>query len=242
MAYEHLSRFYDKFTEDIPYDKYINLLKKYISSEDSILDLGCGTGNILYQLWKSGFYVEGLDISEEMLLIARQKIPSAFLYLEDMRTFNVKNKYDLVYSFIDSLNYLKTKKAVKKTFLNVFRALKSSGYFIFDIYNFSYAKEKFREYSFHELKEDYVFIWDTFVENYLSGIKIYHNLVFFLREEENRYRKHEEYQEQVSYPADIYISLLEDVGFEIREIYYDFKKNKKNTAYKIIVVAKKCVT
>jgi ubiquinone/menaquinone biosynthesis C-methylase UbiE len=42
----------------------------------SVLDLGCGTGNMTMLLAQSGLCVVGVDLSPEMLAVARRKIPN----------------------------------------------------------------------------------------------------------------------------------------------------------------------
>lgn len=42
----------------------------------AVLDLGCGTGNVALRLARHGFDVTGVDLSPEMLDVARQKTPS----------------------------------------------------------------------------------------------------------------------------------------------------------------------
>ncbi len=40
-----------------------------------VLDLGCGTGNLTMRMARLGFEVTGVDLSPEMLAVARRKIP-----------------------------------------------------------------------------------------------------------------------------------------------------------------------
>ena len=47
------------------------------------LDVACGTGDMMVELMKHGCTVTGIDLSEEMLAIARQKAPSATLLVVD---------------------------------------------------------------------------------------------------------------------------------------------------------------
>jgi ubiquinone/menaquinone biosynthesis C-methylase UbiE len=42
----------------------------------NVLDLGCGTGNMTMRLAQRGLSVVGVDLSPEMLAVARRKIPS----------------------------------------------------------------------------------------------------------------------------------------------------------------------
>lgn len=67
---------YKRFTIPVP----IEILKKYLSPDSRILDFGCGYGRILQQLKTEGFpNLSGVDISGNMIEIARQKLPDADL-------------------------------------------------------------------------------------------------------------------------------------------------------------------
>jgi len=54
---------------------------------DRIIDLGCGTGIVAKQLLKYNPYIEyiGIDISERMLEVAKDKCPKSFFIRADMR-------------------------------------------------------------------------------------------------------------------------------------------------------------
>ncbi|MFL7838292.1 MAG: class I SAM-dependent methyltransferase [Candidatus Promineifilaceae bacterium] len=71
--YEFLARYYDQIhaslTADLPF--VLNLAKE---SGDPILDLGCGTGRLLFPLAKAGNQVTGVDNSAQMLAIATTRL------------------------------------------------------------------------------------------------------------------------------------------------------------------------
>ena len=48
-----------------------------------VLDVACGTGDMVCELQKQGCSVVGIDLSEEMLSIARQKAPAATCLIAD---------------------------------------------------------------------------------------------------------------------------------------------------------------
>src|SRR4030067_1793844 len=50
-----------------------NLLKDFPPGS-LILDVACGTGRITRFLWETGYQAWGVDISKEMLAVARQKL------------------------------------------------------------------------------------------------------------------------------------------------------------------------
>lgn len=49
----------------------------------NVLDVACGTGDMVVELLKHGCTVTGVDLSEEMMAIARQKAPAATFMLAD---------------------------------------------------------------------------------------------------------------------------------------------------------------
>lgn len=68
---------------DTPYiDKFLTLLPKGAK----VLDVGCGPGNFAQYIHEKGFDIEGVDLSQEMLKIAKSKVPGVVFNLMDMRT------------------------------------------------------------------------------------------------------------------------------------------------------------
>jgi SAM-dependent methyltransferase len=63
----------------------------------SALDVGCGSsGRLVRVLRKHGYSVEGLDISEEMIALARQLTPKVTFHVGDIRTWRFPRTYDLI--------------------------------------------------------------------------------------------------------------------------------------------------
>lgn len=71
--YETLARYYDQIhaslTADLPY-----VLKLAEEQGGPLLELGSGTGRLLFPLAEAGFQVTGIDNSPQMLRIARQRL------------------------------------------------------------------------------------------------------------------------------------------------------------------------
>lgn len=125
----------------------IDLIKSLIKKIDnpSLLDLGCGTGEHLYYLNKTGIKSIGIDSSYSMNRIAKLRFPdSAEFIREDMRDINFKDKFDIVISLFGSFDYLINDEDVDKVFYNTNRALKKDGICLFEIWN-SYPIQKIKE-------------------------------------------------------------------------------------------------
>lgn len=244
MSYEHFYQFYDQLMDDVKYDNYLLLVKKYANITDSILDVGCGTGNILIPLLEAGYYVDGLDLSDEMLSVTKGKCEfknlKTNLYQDDMKAISIQNEYNIIVSFLDTINYLKTKTEVKKTFLNIYQALKANGIFIFDIHSLNKVHNVFDGYSYNDTNEYCTYLWNTFVERNEDFTSLYQELSFFIKKKQNLYQRFDEFHEQVIYPLHEYRKILEGIGFIIEEISFDFDKSKnEHNCDKIIIVAKK---
>ncbi|MCL2671284.1 MAG: GNAT family N-acetyltransferase [Clostridiales bacterium] len=50
-----------------------------------VLDLGCGTGRLTKVLYDAGIEITGVDFSENMIAVAKSKMPSARFFLHDIR-------------------------------------------------------------------------------------------------------------------------------------------------------------
>ncbi|NJN30672.1 MAG: class I SAM-dependent methyltransferase [Synechococcales cyanobacterium RM1_1_8] len=99
----------------------------------AILDLCCGTGQLIQPLIQAGYRVTGLDGSPGMLSYARQNAPQATYLLEDARTFQSVEQFDGAFSTSASLNHIMTLDDLTQVFRNVFQSLRSGGRFTFDL-------------------------------------------------------------------------------------------------------------
>lgn len=127
-TYNKVARTYtDKYfndTADFPYiDKFLQLLKP----GSRILDIGCGPGSFSRYIHEKGFNIEGIDLSEEMLKIAKQKVPNVNFKLMDMRKLDHENNsFDgllLAYSLIHIPS-----KEILETLNGFYRVLKPGGF------------------------------------------------------------------------------------------------------------------
>jgi SAM-dependent methyltransferase len=77
------------------------------STGNRLLDVACGTGLHLSYL-KQRFQVEGLDLDEQLLAIARQRNPEVPLHHADMVDFALGRTFDVVTCLFSSIGYVKT--------------------------------------------------------------------------------------------------------------------------------------
>lgn len=69
----------------------------FCEQRGAALDAGCGSsGRFIDLLSDAGFAVEGLDLSAEMLRLARQRHPSVLFHQADVRLWEPKRAYDFI--------------------------------------------------------------------------------------------------------------------------------------------------
>ena len=77
-AYTSFAEVYDTFMDNVPYEEWADYLedrlKEYGVKDGLVLELGCGTGSMTEELDDLGYDMIGVDISDEMLEIAVQKM------------------------------------------------------------------------------------------------------------------------------------------------------------------------
>jgi SAM-dependent methyltransferase len=139
---------YDLLYGDKDYEAECDLIEKAFQlykneKVQSILDLGCGTGNHAFPLAQRGYHVTGIDFSAGMLSQAREKAKKLagqeasdlpeFLQ-GDVRNFDLNKQYDAVLLMFAVLGYQLTNEDVLSTLRNVRKHLKPGGIFVFDVW------------------------------------------------------------------------------------------------------------
>lgn len=122
---------YQTFVDyDEEYAFYNNLLQENKSL--SILEIGSGTGNLAKRFLENKQKYQGLDYSEDMIAIARQRNKNGTFLQGDMRNFEIKNPIDSILITGRSTSYLITNDDINRAFASVYKNLKENGVFIFD--------------------------------------------------------------------------------------------------------------
>lgn len=246
MTYNRFANLYDQLMNDVPYERWVQFLKnvfqKYEVLQPSILDIGCGTGTLPISLAKLNYSISGVDLSEEMLSVAmakaeQEKVNIPF-FQQNMVELEGFDQLDCVTIFCDSLNYLETEDQVKQTFIKVNESLKDNGLFLFDVHSHYKIEEIFGEETFFIDDAELSLVWSCTQGEYPLSVE--HDLVFFMKEE-NRdlYERFEEYHNQRTFPINTYKSLLNQTGFEVKEILADFDEAVDDTSERIFFIAMK---
>jgi trans-aconitate methyltransferase len=97
-----------------------------VKAGESVLDIGCGTGDLTNEIQKLGAMVTGTDYSPEMIAQARSKYPSIKFEVADAADFTVDSLYDAVFSNA-ALHWVHNAAGVISS---VYNALKPGGRFV----------------------------------------------------------------------------------------------------------------
>lgn len=245
-AYSSFAQVYDLFMDNVPYEEWsgylIGLLKEYGIEDGLLLELGCGTGKMTRLLRTVGYDMIGVDNSEDMLEIAREKQyeeeDSSILYLlQDMREFELYGTVRAVVSICDSMNYILEEEELLQVFKLVNNYLDPQGIFIFDLNTLYKYRELLGETTISENREEGSFIWDNYFDEE-EQINEY-DLTLFIREESDLYRKYEETHYQRAYELDTVKKLLKQAGMEFVAAYDAFSKEPvKEDSERIYVIAR----
>ncbi len=145
-GYSEFAFCYDALTENADYaarcDVLCNLLAAHGAGEGILLDLACGTGTLTAMLQKRGYDVIGVDASEEMLSLARQKLDAgAVLLCQNMETLDLYGTIDAAVCTLDSLNHITDEAAFREALRRVALFMNDGGVFLFDV-NTPYKHEQ----------------------------------------------------------------------------------------------------
>jgi len=113
----------------IRWQRRVKMLTTHLKPSDKVLEIGCGTGYFTKEIVKTGAFVTAIDISPELLNIAKQEITAPNV------SFVLDNAYELSFdnntfdSIVGSsvLHHLEIEKAISE----MFRVLKPGGSMFF---------------------------------------------------------------------------------------------------------------
>ena len=146
---ENAARYYDlspEFPDDIPFYE-----QRLTSPASRILELGCGTGRVLLSLVEKCGYILGVDVSEAMLSLCRQKLaengipPSrADAQQADITDLDFGESFDLIIAPFRVFQGLETDRAVEGFFRTVRNHLSPAGTAILNVFRPSLEPNRMR--------------------------------------------------------------------------------------------------
>ncbi|WP_191567434.1 class I SAM-dependent methyltransferase [Metabacillus idriensis] len=138
QQYDEISELYDIFIPEP--NGIIDFYKDFVSVNNDVLDLGCGTGRLSFALAEKGANVTSIDISPGMIDKAKNKLkdmPSIsdriHFVVSEATTFRTEKKFDFIFLSGGVFEYLLTPLQQEKALSNIKSLLKENGTLVFDI-------------------------------------------------------------------------------------------------------------
>lgn len=233
MIYKNFAAIYDILMQDVPYNEWVLYIRKIMDKfsyiPKTILDLGCGTGTITQFLAQKGYDTIGIDISEDMLLVAKSKAKKLnldILYLcQDITSFELYGTVDCIISLCDTLNYITNELDLLKVFKLVNNYLEPNGLFIFDLNTRYKFKEVMADNVFAETYDNCAYIWDNY---YYENKKINEYMLTIFIKEGLQYSRYEEIHYEKAYSIKTIRDLLTESGLKLEAVYDDNSFNRPN--------------
>ena len=245
MSYSEFADVYDILMKDAKYKKrtaYLwKLFKTHGKTPKLLLDLACGTGEFSCAFAMKGVEVIGVDMSEDMLAVAREKTADNgldILYLcQKAEELDLYGTVDGAICCLDSLNHItdinKLSKAVKRVSL----FMEEGSLFIFDL-NTEYKHRNILGNNTFVMDEEEVYcVWQNRFDEKRLITDI--NLDFFLEDGDTYIRSSESFKER-AYTKEQIEGILNKARLEIQAVYGDLSfESPKEDSQRIIYVTKK---
>ncbi len=244
LGFKNYAKYYDFIYKDKDYDRECNFIEEIFESTQKpkeILELGCGTGSYTKILLNRGYKVTGVDISGEMLEIAREKCSTKFIE-GDIRTIKIDEKFDCFLAMFAVMGYITKNRDIMKVLINIRKHLKPNGIFIFDVWNGLSVMRILPEQRIKKLENDEVKIIRYAIPNLIAFrhiCEVNYNLLI-LNKKENTYREiNEKHMMRYYFPQEV-IYYLEESGFEVMNICPFLNLNGKvdENVWNMCIVAK----
>lgn len=167
-------QYQEQFMDVELYAESLDLICEELADDAEILDVACGPGNITKYLMhqRGDFKVWGVDLSLNMLELARINNPEATFQLLDARKIgNIKKSFDAVVCGF-CMPYLTMEENVQLVF-GAAKILKEEGYLYISTIEGDYKKSGFKKGSTHEGLFTYYYD-ETFLTELIkkAGLKV----------------------------------------------------------------------
>lgn len=218
---KNFAKKYDRIYGEKFYKDYSNFVKRIVKAKRMknpvVFDIGCGTGRIIkyFNKWKCF----GIEPSKDMARIAEGRNKEATILVGKFNN-KIKEKFDVIISTFDTVNYITKDDEIKNFFKDVKEHIKESGVFIFD---FNTNEKKIPAI----IKKNGFTYYSTIYNNKYWRIKIVSD------------DGYTEYHRERFYSFNEIERMIKNAGLEISRIYSDFnnKINKPHKEGRIIIVA-----
>ena len=230
MSYEEFADVYDRLQSDVDYEKrteyLLSLFKKYDRQPTLLLDLACGTGGFSLQFKARDIDVIGVDISAEMLDVARSRFADsgmdALLLCQSAAELDLYGTVDGAVCCLDSLNHIIDEDELRQSIAKVSLFLEPERLFIFDVNTEFKHREILSGNTFVCDEDDVYCVWSCSECDDEGIVDI--ALDFFKRNADGTYRRSFEEFSERAYSVPFLKKTLDDSGLEVLAVLSDLSE------------------
>jgi cyclopropane fatty-acyl-phospholipid synthase-like methyltransferase len=206
-----------------------------LQPDDNILDLACGTGRHSILLAEKGFNVTAVDLSKNLLSIARRAADESHVKVNyihaDLRQFSIGARFKLVINLFTSIGYFEADEENFKIIKTAYNQLNNSGYFVLDFFNRRFIEKNLVPESINNFSDETIIQRRQIAED-----RVKKQIII----EKNGARK--EYYESVRmFGKDELLNAISYAGFRIDRYFGDYTGNifDLENSPRIIIIAQK---
>ena len=243
-SFEYLAKYYDLIYKDKEYKREVNFIEDTFENSykpKKILEIGCGTGNYTRILLERGYEITAVDISENMLKIAKEKCACNFIS-GNIRDISINDKFDACIAMFAVMGYITENSDIVKVLNNIRKHLKPNGLFVFDVWNGLAVLRTLPECRIKEAENDEVKILRIAIPNLRSFnhiCEVNYKLIVLNKENMAFNEVNETHVVRFYFPQEIK-HYLEKAGFAVLKIcpFLDLNGIVDETVWNIAVIAK----
>ena len=226
-AYKEFAALYDTLMDDVDYDAwaeyYLCLIAKLGIKPKTLCDCACGTGSMSVRFAERGLRVTGVDLSMDMLELARQKAMGRGVQVmfvqQDMCALQLPRPVDALVCACDGVNYLLDDARLRGFFRKAREAIRPGGALAFDVSSAWKLEHTLGNNFFGEDRDDVTYLWTNRFDEAAGTVTM--ELAFFVREDGGLYRRFDETHVQKAHDPEHLAGLMQDNGFTSIRIFGD---------------------
>ena len=218
-------------------EELVNLVLNNISIAQNsyILDLAAGFGRHAILFAKRGFNVTAVDLSENLLSIAKENSKSEGVHINfvhsDIRQFKPELQYDLIVNLFTSIGYFEKDEENYYILRKFYDLLAKNGFFVLDYFNKNFVVNNLESETVEEI-DDGSITQNRFIE----GERIVKQIIIDRKGKVNKF-----YESVRMFSSDELINMIQKLGFRNIKTFGDFRGNpfELESSPRIIIIVNK---
>jgi SAM-dependent methyltransferase len=244
QSFEYFAKYYDLLYKTKDYDREVAFIEEVFEAyhkPKKLLELGCGTGNYTQRLYQKGYDLTGIDLSDNMLNVAKGKCECEFLK-GNIRDISLNKKFDVCLAMFAVMGYITRNSDIIQTLKNIHKHLEPNGLFIFDVWNGLAVLRTLPELRVKEVENNEIKI----LRVAYPTLKVVDHIcevdykLFVLNKFDHTFKEFDEpHVVRFYFPQEIKL-FLENSGFEVLKIcpFLDLDGSVDESVWNITVIAK----